>query len=78
MERLPQELLAFVIEYLSERDLAALRLVTWSLAATATPALFHTITLWFSIKSLKRLTRISEHPTLAQHVRALVSRSLEC
>lgn len=77
MERLPQELLRFLVEDIEPtRDLQAIRLVNKALAAAANPFLFHTIPVWLSLKSLQRLTSLSEHSGLASHVHTIVSHTL--
>lgn len=49
----------------------ALRLVNKQLAAAAAPYLFDTVPVWFSVRSLQRLTWLSEHPQLCHYVRAI-------
>lgn len=77
MERLPQELLRFVVKDIeSIRDLQALRLVNKALAAAANPFLFYTIPVWLSLRSLQRLASLSEHSGLASYVHTIVSHTM--
>ena len=72
MDKLPQELLGEVLQYLPRTDLPTIRLLNRTLAAEAEPALFHTIPLWIELKSLEALTSVSEHPRLSQYVKEIV------
>ena len=71
MDRLPQELLGFIIDevahwddYASRADLKNLRLSCRTLASSAAPHLFHTIPLWLSMSSLLNMVEASEHPDM--------------
>ena len=71
MDRLPQELLNLIAEVVNYEDLEPLRLVNKAFAAAAAPLLFKVIPLWISIRSLERLTAISEHPQLCCYPREI-------
>ena len=71
MDKLPNELLAFVLTGQTKRDLKALRLVNRTLAAAVTPELFNSVSAWISVRSLQNLTNLSEHPELSPLVRKL-------
>lgn len=74
MDQLPQEILQHIFhdEELSISDLESLRLVNKALAAAAAPFVFHTISVWFSLTSLERLTSIAEHHQLSSYVKQLI------
>ncbi len=72
MEKLPQELLREVLQYLQRTDLPSVRLVNRKLATGAEPFLFHTIPLWIESESLEALTGIAEHPQLSQYVKQII------
>ena len=68
MDRLPPELNKIILNYLNTEDdwsvgedLKSLRLVTKSLSALVTPALFRKVSLWISVKSLQNLSNIAKH-----------------
>lgn len=67
MDRLPQEILRLIAEEVAYESLEPLRLVNKAFAAAAAPFLFRSIPLWIGVRSLERLTAISEHPQLSQY-----------
>ena len=67
MERLPQELLRLIVQEVPYESLEPLRLVNKAFAAAAAPPLFKSIPIWISVRSLERLTAISEHPQLHKY-----------
>lgn len=72
MDRFPQELLRLIVEDVDYNDLESLRLVNKAFAAAAAPFLFEVIPLWIGVRSLKRLTAISEHPQLSQYPKQII------
>ena len=72
MDRFPQELLRFIVEDVPYESLEPLRLVNKAFAAAAAPFLFEVIPLWISVRSLERLTAISEHPQLSQYPKQII------
>ena len=72
MDRLPQELLRVVVERTDYKDLATLRTVNAAFAAAAAPSLFASIPLWIGVRSLERLTAISEHPQLSKYPKQII------
>ena len=72
MERLPREILSLLVEkiaapatdYDTWADVAALRRTSKTMASVATPAVFRTVPLWMSLKSLRNLNAIAENPQL--------------
>ena len=72
MDRFPQELLRFIVEDVPYESLEPLRLVNRAFAAAAAPFLFEVIPLWISVRSLERLTAISEHPQLSQYPKQII------
>lgn len=72
MDRLPREILLLLVEniapsttnYDNWADVAALRRTSKAMAAVATPAVFRTVSLWMSLKSLRSLNAIAENPQL--------------
>ncbi|KAF6239779.1 hypothetical protein HO173_002325 [Letharia columbiana] len=72
MDRLPQELLRFIVEDVAYESLEPLRLVNKALAAAAAPFLFEVIPLWIGVRSLERLTATSEHPQLSQYPKQII------
>ncbi len=71
MDRFPQELLRLIVEDVDYNSLEPLRLVNKAFAAAAAPFLFEVIPLWIGVRSLERLTSISEHPQLSQYSRRI-------
>ena len=67
MDRLPQELLRLIVQDVPYESLEPLRLVNKAFATAAAPALFKSIPIWISVRSLERLTAISEHPQLHKY-----------
>lgn len=67
MDRLPQEILHLIAEEVAYKSLEPLRLVNKAFAAAAAPPLFRSIPLWIGVRSLERLTAISEHPQLSKY-----------
>ena len=67
MDRLPQELLRLIVQDIPNESLEPLRLVNKAFAAAAAPSLFKSIPIWISVRSLERLTAISEHPQLRKY-----------
>ena len=67
MDRLPQELLRDIVQDVPYESLEPLRLVNKAFAAAAAPSLFKCIPIWISVRSLERLTAISEHPQLHKY-----------
>ena len=67
MERLPQELLRLIVQEVPYESLESLRLVNKAFAVAAAPPLFKSIPIWVSVRSLERLTAISEHPQLHKY-----------
>ena len=72
MERLPQELLRFIVQDVPYESLEHLRLVNQAFAAAAAPPLFRSIPVWISVRSLERLTALSEHPQLFKYPRQIL------
>ena len=75
MDRLPQELLCLVVQNIEHGNADALRssrLVNKALSAAATPLLFEVVTVWIGVRSLERLTAISEHPQLSRYPRNII------
>lgn len=72
MDRLPQELLRFIVEDVDYECFEPLRLVNKAFAAAAAPLLFEVIPLWIGVRSLERLTAISEHPQLSQYPEEII------
>ena len=72
MDRLPQELLRSIADNVDYTDLEPLRLVNQGLAAAAAPRLFEAIPLWIGVRSLERLTAISEHPQLSRYPKQII------
>lgn len=72
MDRLPQELLRLIVADVAYKSLEPLRLVNKALAAAAAPFLFEVIPLWIGVRSLERLTAISEHPQLSQYPKHII------
>ena len=72
MDRLPQELLRLIVEDVDYESLESLRLVNKAFAAAAAPLLFKVIPLWIGVRSLERLTAISEHPQLSQYPKQII------
>ena len=72
MEKLPSEIFALILANQTRRALLTFRLVNKRLAAEAAPNLFRTITAWISLRSLQKLTSLSEHPQLSLYVKTLV------
>ena len=72
MDRFPQELLREIVENVYYEDLEPLRLVNKAFAAAAAPFLFEVIPLWIGVRSLERLTAISEHPQLSQYPKHII------
>lgn len=56
-----------IAENVPYKDLEPLRLVNKAFAAAAAPFLFKIIPLWIGVRSLERLTAISEHPQLSRY-----------
>ena len=71
MDRLPQELSHQIAGYVEYDRLENLRLVSKAFAAAAAPFLFQDIKVWIGLRSLQRLTAISEHPQLSQYPRRI-------
>ena len=67
MNRLPQELLCLIVQNVPYESLENLRLVNKALSDAAAPPLFKSIPVWISVRSLERLTAISEHPQLSKY-----------
>ena len=67
MDRLPQELLRLAVQDVPYESLESLRLVNKAFAAAAAPPLFKSIPIWIGVRSLERLTAISEHPQLSKY-----------
>ena len=67
MDRLPQELLRLIVQDVPYESLEPLRLVNKAFAAAAAPPLFKSIPIWLGVRSLERLTAISEHPQLCKY-----------
>ena len=72
MNRFPQELLRLIIEDVDPESLEPLRLVNKAFAAAVAPFLFEVIPLWIGVRSLERLTSISEHPQLSQYPKEII------
>lgn len=72
MDRFPQELIREIVEYVDYESLEPLRLVNKAFAAAAAPFLFEVIPLWIGVRSLERLTAISEHPQLSQYPKQII------
>lgn len=72
MNRLPLEVLRFIVEEVPYGSLENLRLVNKTLAAAGAPRLFEAIPVWIGIKSLERLTALSEHPQLSQYPKEII------
>lgn len=73
MDRFPQELVRLVVEEVGYECLEPLRLVNKAFAAAAAPFLFEVIPVWIGVRSLERLTAISEHSQLCQYPKRIVS-----
>lgn len=72
MDRFPQELLRLIVEDVDYESLEPLRLVNKAFAAAAAPLLFEVIPLWIGVRSLERLTAISEHPQLSHYPKQII------
>lgn len=72
MDRIPQEIVRLIVEKVAYESLEPLRLVNKAFAAAAAPFLFEVIPLWISVRSLERLTAISEHSQLCQYPKRIV------
>ena len=72
MDRLPLELLLLIVKNSGHESLIPLRLVNNAFAAAAAPSLFEIIPLWIGVRSLERLTAISEHPQLSQYPKKII------
>lgn len=71
MDRLPQEVLRLIVQEFPYESLESLRLVNKAFAAAAAPPLFKSIPVWISVRSLERLTAISEHPQFSKYLKEI-------
>ena len=72
MNRLSLELIRFIVEEVPGEDLENLRLVNKIFADVAAPRLFEAIPVWIGIRSLERLTALSEHPQLSRYPKEII------
>ena len=72
MDGLPPELLRCIVNHVDHTDLGPLRLVNRDFAAAGAPRLFEVVPLWISVRSLERLTHISEHPQLSLYPKQII------
>lgn len=72
IEDLPPELYRQVCEQLETRDIAKLRLVSKHSSEVATPYFLPCVHLIFTSESFKKLSDISQHPVISQHVTSIL------
>ncbi|CAF9935069.1 MAG: hypothetical protein ALECFALPRED_006233 [Alectoria fallacina] len=72
MNQLSLELIRFIVEEVPGEDLENLRLVNKIFADLAAPRLFEAIPVWIGIRSLERLTALSEHPQLSRYPKEII------
>ena len=72
MDRLPQEMLRLIVQDVPYESLESLRLVNKAFATAAAPPLFKSIPAWIGVRSLERLTAISEHPQFSKYPKEII------
>lgn len=69
---LPPELLALIISFLDVPDRKAIRLGSRLLNELATPGLFRSVSLVYTLADLERLSHIAEHEVFRSQVRRII------